>query len=86
MSQYEKSLIKIMCGTSDNDILFSELIKVLNKLGFKERIKGSHHIYFKDEIEEILNLQPINSKCKAYQVKQIRNIILKYELGGALDV
>jgi len=32
---------------------------------------------------EILNLQPLGSKAKAYQVKQVRNVILKYKLGGA---
>jgi len=32
-------------------------------------------------IAEILNLQPIGSKAKAYQVKQVRNVILSYKLG-----
>jgi hypothetical protein len=30
-------------------------------------------------VEEILNLQPVGSKAKAYQVKQVREIILKYK-------
>ena len=38
-------------------------------------------IFTKDEIEEIINIQPIGSKAKAYQVKQVRNLILKYKLG-----
>jgi hypothetical protein len=50
-------------------------------LGFSERIKGSHHIFFKKNISEIINLQSLKSgKAKAYQVKQVRNIIIKYEL------
>lgn len=32
--------------------------------------------------EEILNLQPKGAKAKPYQVKQVRNVILKYKLGG----
>ena len=51
-------------------------------MGFQERIKGSHHIFFKDGIEEIFNIQPKRSKAKPYQVKQVRNIILKYRLRG----
>ena len=38
----------------------------------------------KDDVEEIINLQPAGNKAKPYQVKQVRNIILKYQLGGAI--
>lgn len=55
-------------------------------LRFEERIRGSHHIFTKDVIEEILNLQPKGSKSKPYQVKQIRNVILKYKLGEKENV
>lgn len=49
-------------------------------LGFDERIRGSHHIFTKDEVEEILNLQPKGSKAKTYQVKQVRRVIDDYDL------
>lgn len=58
---------------------------MLTHLGFQERIKGSHHIFVRDGVEEILNLQPVGSKAKAYQVKQVRGVILKYRLGGQGD-
>ncbi len=54
----------------------------MRNLGFDERVRGSHHIFTKEGIEEITNLQPIGSRAKAYQVKQVRGIILKYKLGG----
>ena len=53
---------------------------VLERLGFDKRIKGSHHIFFKSGVEEIINLQPKSAKAKPYQVKQVRNIIIKYKL------
>lgn len=81
MSQTDKLLAKILSGTSDKNITFEQLCQLLIKLGFDERIRGSHHIYTKDGIEEILNLQPKQGKAKAYQVKQVREVILKYELG-----
>jgi predicted RNase H-like HicB family nuclease len=56
---------------------------VVDALGFVERIKGSHHIFIREGVEEILNLQPLGSKSKAYQVKQVRGVILKYRLGGS---
>ena len=64
----------------------TSLCQLLKKLEFNERIKGDHHIFTHDEIEEILNLQPKGSKAKPYQVKQVRNVILKYKLGGDLNV
>ncbi len=77
-----KLLVKILSGVSDTNISFTEICNLLIKLGFDERIKGSHHIFTKESVNEILNLQPKGSKAKPYQVKQVRNIILKYKLGG----
>jgi len=74
-------LEKILTGLSDKNIRFSELRSLVLSLGFDERIKGDHHIFTKAGIPEILNLQPLrDGMAKAYQVKQIRSIILKYKL------
>jgi hypothetical protein len=72
---------KILTGISDKNIRFDELRTVLTKLGFNERVKGGHYIFTKDGVIEIINIQPLkDGKAKAYQVKQIRNIIFKYKL------
>lgn len=84
MSQYEKLLLSVLSGTRDKNMLFTDLQTVLDRLGFQCRIKGDHFIYTKDDVEEIINLQPAGNKAKPYQVKQVRNIILKYQLGGAI--
>ena len=81
MAKVDKIEILLLSGKSDANINFADLCFLLYKFGFDERIKGSHHIYTKDGVEEILNIQPIGSKAKAYQVKQVRNLILKYKLG-----
>ncbi|MFQ5965506.1 MAG: type II toxin-antitoxin system HicA family toxin [Candidatus Scalinduaceae bacterium] len=80
MGKYEKLILKIMRGTSDKNVSFSELCKLLKKLGFSERIKGNHYIFTKEGIEEILNLQPKGSNAKPYQVKQVRSMIEHYKL------
>lgn len=54
---------------------------MLRRLGFEERIRGSHHTFRRDGIEEKINLQRDKSKAKAYQVRQIRAVIVKYGLG-----
>lgn len=52
------------------------------KMEFDERIKGDHYIFSKNGINEIINLQPLKSgKAKAYQVRQVRNLVLNYQLG-----
>jgi len=81
MSKLEKLLIEILQGTSNTNIRFDELRSLLIKLGFTERIKGSHHIFVKKDIVEIINIQPqSDGKSKPYQVKQIREIIVRYQL------
>lgn len=85
MRQSDKFLDRILRGTSDANIPFEELCQLLRKLGFKERIRGDHHIFTKEGVKEILNTQPKGSKAKPYQVKQVRKVILRYKLGGQED-
>lgn len=82
MSKRDKLLTKILSGASDANIQFDRMCQLIRKLGFEERIKGSHHIFVKEGVEEILNLQPKGTMAKPYQVKQVRIVILKYKLGG----
>jgi predicted RNA binding protein YcfA (HicA-like mRNA interferase family) len=67
---------------SDRSIPFKDLCGVLARLGFSQRIKGSHHIFTREDVVEILNLQPKQGLAKAYQVRQVRSVLLKYKLGG----
>ena len=85
MAQYDKLLARILQGTSDANIPFEALRVLLSRLGFAERIRGDHHIFTKDAIAEILNLQPKGGKGKPYQVKQVRQVIVRYKLAGEKD-
>jgi hypothetical protein len=77
----KKLIEKILTGVSDNNIRFADLRKLLLSLDFIERIKGDHHILTISGIEEIINIQPLkDGMAKAYQVKQIRKILVKYKL------
>ena len=81
MSRYDQLLLRILRGRSDANIRFDELCRLLWHLGFEERIHGSHHIFRKPGITEKINLQRDDSHAKAYQVRQVRRVILKYQLG-----
>ena len=82
MGKHEKLLLQILRGTSDASIPFDGLCSLLRWLGFSERRSGSHHIFSRPDVEEILNLQPRGAQAKPYQVRQVRQVILKYKLGG----
>lgn len=82
MAKYDRLLRQILRGTGDANISFDDLLRLLRRLGFEERIRGSHHIFRKPGIEEKLNLQRDDGKAKVYQVRQVRAVILKYRLGG----
>jgi predicted RNA binding protein YcfA (HicA-like mRNA interferase family) len=69
-----------MSGATDASISFEDLCQFLRRLGFVERIRGDHHIFTRDGVDEILNIQPKGTKAKPYQVKQVRNVIRKYNL------
>ncbi len=80
MAKLENILSSILRGASDYNIAFSDLRHLLESLGFVVRIKGDHFIYTKSDVVEIINIQPVGNKAKAYQIKQVRNLILKYKL------
>jgi hypothetical protein len=82
MSRWERTLEKLLRGTSDANISFADLRNLLQRLGFAERVRGDHYIFTRTGVEEILNLQPKDGKAKPYQVKQVRNVLIDYKLGG----
>ena len=87
MAHRETTLLtQIMRGTSDANIPFVRLCRLLHNLGFEERIRGDHHIFSRRGVEEILNLQPKGAQAKPYQVRQVRDVIMMYKLGGESDV
>ena len=85
MARLDKLLERVLRGTSDANIPFEGLRYLLVQLGFEKRVRGSHHIFTKSGVEEILNLQPKGSHAKPYQVKQVRQVILQHKLGGDVN-
>ena len=81
MAKKRTILLKILQAKHDYNINFKDLCSLLKSMGFKERIKGSHHIFSRKDIVEIVNIQPKKKLAKPYPVKQIRNLIIRYKLG-----
>jgi hypothetical protein len=85
MTSRGKLLVRILSGASDAGIPFAALCNLLESLGFDQRIRGSHHIFVREGVEEILNLQPRGGFAKPYQVRQVRQVIVHYNLAGNVD-
>ena len=63
------------------NVRFDTLCNYAEVFGFRYRGgKGSHKIFVKDGIREMLNFQDIKGKAKPYQVRQLLNVIDKYNL------
>ena len=72
---------RILDGRSDANIRFDALCGLLLRLGFVERVRGSHHIFRRAGVRELINLQRDRSHAKPYQVRQVRRVLLRYDLG-----
>ena len=71
----------VISGKSDNNINYIDFVNLLIDLGFEfRRQRGSHKMYYHNEINAFMNIQKDGSKAKAYQVEQLRSIIIKHNL------
>jgi len=74
-----KLLQKLLSGSKN--IRFSDAVLGAEMFGFRlDRIKGSHHIFVHPEVPELVNLQNVKGKAKAYQVRQLLEIVERYNL------
>jgi len=76
----EQTLEKLLRGSSDANIRFNELCRLLQAKGFRMRTSGSHHIFTQPGVMERINLQREGSKAKPYQVRQVRKILAAYKM------
>jgi predicted RNA binding protein YcfA (HicA-like mRNA interferase family) len=66
---------------AQGSIAFRDLERLVFRLGFRlDRVSGSHHIYVHPKVSRPLNIQPIGKDAKPYQVRQLRDIIVKLGL------
>lgn len=87
MSRRQKFLTQLLSGQHDQDLDFTALCFLLETLGFEKRIRGSHHLFSRMGLAELINIQPTTGNAvKPYQAKQVRAILLKYRSALGLDI
>jgi len=63
------------------NVRIRDVTRLLEALGFSlARVSGSHHIFVHPIIQEIVNLQEVDGKCKPYQMRQVLRLVDRYNL------
>jgi predicted RNA binding protein YcfA (HicA-like mRNA interferase family) len=71
---------RILRGDMAN-VSFSDLIQLVEELGFREiGGRGSHRVFTRADVTELVNLQVEKGDAKLYQVRQIVGLIRRYNL------
>ena len=80
MGRHDKLLAQLLGGRADANVGFEAMCGLLRRLGFEERTRGSHHVFRRSGVEELINLQRDSDKAKVYQVRQVRAVLVRYGL------
>lgn len=82
VAKHDRLLRQLLGGRADANIDFNDLCRLLRSLGFQERTRGSHRVFVRIGVEELINLQREGNKAKPYQVRQVRAVLIRYGLGS----
>jgi predicted RNA binding protein YcfA (HicA-like mRNA interferase family) len=76
----KRKILQLILNNSKN-VRFSDAVTLAKAFGFiLDRINGSHHIFKHSDNQALLNLQNVKGKAKPYQLKQLIELIERYNL------
>ena len=74
-----KTLAKILGGSKS--IRFADMTRLVESFGFHlSRTSGSHHIFSRPGIPELVNIQEVGGEAKPHQIRQFLKIVERYNL------
>ena len=75
-----RKLLQEIIGGSKN-IRFAEMVDLVEGFGFEQlRTDGSHHVFARPDIPELVNLQNVKGQAKPYQIRQFLKLVEKHNL------
>jgi predicted RNA binding protein YcfA (HicA-like mRNA interferase family) len=75
-----RKLLQKIIGGSKN-ISFTDMVSLVEGFGFSlSRTDGSHHIFSRSDIPELVNLQDVKGQAKPYQMRQFLKLVEKHNL------
>jgi hypothetical protein len=79
MPSARKLLARILGGS--RNVAFHDFVKLVEAFGFRLlRISGSHHVFGRAGVVELINLQDVGGQAKPYQINQFLHLVEKYNL------
>ena len=61
---------------NQKNVRFQDFVALVEAFGFREvRIKGSHHIYERSDIFDMVNIKNNKGQAKPYQIKQFLGLV-----------
>jgi predicted RNA binding protein YcfA (HicA-like mRNA interferase family) len=76
-----KKLLQRLAKASLQNVLFADLVNLVEGFGFKLlRTSGSHHIFSYPNIPELVNLQEVGGRAKPYQIRQFLRLVERYNI------
>ena len=74
-------LLLRLSGGAVTNVDFSDAQLLLEALGFEEvRVTGSHHVYVRLDVPELVNLQNRRGQAKPYQLRQLISLVKRYNM------
>ncbi len=71
---------RILTGSTQN-VAFIDMVNLVKGFGFQlVRISGSHHIFSRAGIPDLINIQNVDGRAKPYQIRQFLRLVEKYNL------
>jgi predicted RNA binding protein YcfA (HicA-like mRNA interferase family) len=66
---------------SPASLRFEEMVRLAEAFGFRQaRQQGSHHIFIRPDVKELVNIQDVHGMAKPYQVRQFLKLVERYNL------
>jgi predicted RNA binding protein YcfA (HicA-like mRNA interferase family) len=60
---------------------FADLQKLLLAHGFRlVRVRGSHEVYVRDDVPELIVIQPNGKEAMDYQIREFLHIVEEYQI------
>ena len=76
----DKDINRILDARNDGNIDFELLVRVLERLGYPVRTRGSHLAFRRLGVPVRLTLASHGKRAAPYQVRQVRRVILESEV------
>ena len=74
-----KVLEKVLGGS--RNVRFADMQRLVEAFGFTlARVSGSHHIFTRPDVPELVNLQEVGGQAKPYQIRQFLKLVEEYSI------